>query len=209
MPNCTEKVTYIVNYSETPKVFQLYDTTPVQFPNPSSLPTNNVLLSFFLLHNIYNPDNYFCADATGIPNDAKAIGLSYYNGSVVPIAPNSNTFQGPYSATNRFVKDGTTYTIYKTGILQQTYEEIDGALVPFSTQIITENVTGINVVLPSGLDTFCNTVAISNTNVSCSDSPNPAGNNYTLYGIKYALINVRPQPPPPTPPTPPPPPPRK
>ena len=91
MPKCTEKVTYIVNYSETPKVFQLYDTTPVQFPNPSSLPTNNVLLSFFLLHNIYNPDNYFCADATGIPNDAKAIGLSYYNGSVVPIAPNSNT----------------------------------------------------------------------------------------------------------------------
>jgi hypothetical protein len=40
-------VTYIVNYSETPEVFQLYNTTPVNFPNPSSTPTNNVLVSFF------------------------------------------------------------------------------------------------------------------------------------------------------------------
>lgn len=206
-PNVTNTVTYIINYSETPEVFQLYDTTPVNFPNPSSSPTDNVLVSFFLVHNVYNPDNYSCSDATGTPDDFLAIGKSYYVGNVIPIISGSSTYQGPYSVTNRFVKQGITYTIYKTGILQQTYETIGGTLVPLSTKIITENVTGIDVTLPSGEDFICNTVSINNTDVFCSFSTNPAGNNYTFYSLQYtssALIPRPPRPtPPPQPPTPP------
>ena len=139
--------------------------------------------------------------ATGRPNNALSIGKSYYNGNVKPIASGSSTYQGPYTVTNRFVKAGTTYTIYKTGILQQTYTKINGVMVPTNTKIITENVTGIDVLTPSGVDTICNTVAISNTNINCTSmSPHPAGNNYTLYSVQYSPSNVIPRLPPPTPP---------
>jgi len=55
-------VTYIVNYSETPEVFQLYNTTPVNFPNPSSTPTNNVLVSFFPSAQRLQPGQLFVCD---------------------------------------------------------------------------------------------------------------------------------------------------
>uniref|UniRef100_A0A6C0K0S1 Uncharacterized protein n=1 Tax=viral metagenome TaxID=1070528 RepID=A0A6C0K0S1_9ZZZZ len=193
-------VQYVVNYGETPVAFNIFTQTASGIPG---FPTDN-LKSFYLQHNIYDPNTYNCSNATGTPNNAISIGQSYYtiNINAVPGQPAgpSTVYEGPYNATNHFVLDGVTYTIYKTGILSQTYTT--GNPVPSTIQIVTENVTGIDLILPNGSSFISNAVEISNQTISCggNNGLNAQGNGYTLYSIQYQSASLsRKLPPPPRP----------
>jgi len=190
-------VQYIVNYSEVPSAFNLFNNTPV-YPNASA--TSN-LKSFFLQHNIYNPSTYNCTlAAAGTPNSL-AIGQSYYTGNLTFVS--GTTYEGPYNATNLFTLNGVTYTIYKTGILQQVYTSTGANGFPTTTTIVTENVTGIDLQFSNGKNLISNAVDISNQTIFCGGSNpfasagNTTGNTYTLYSIQYEPASLRDRPPPP------------
>lgn len=189
-------VQYIVNYAETPVAFNIFTQTASGIP---SFPTDQ-LLSYYLQHYIYDPNTYNCLNATGTPNAAIAIGQSYYTININLVPGQTTLYQGPYAATNRFVINGITYTIYKNGILSQTYTP--GNPVPSAIQIITENVSGIDVNFSDGNDFISHAVEISNQTVSCggNNGLNSQGNGYTIYTIQYdsaSLMRKLPPPPPP------------
>jgi hypothetical protein len=189
-------VQYIVNYSELPSVFY---TFPVNVPPNSPQPTN--LKSFFLQHNIYNPNTYNCTLAAAGANDSISIGQSYYTGNLTFVS--GTTYEGPYNATNLFTLNGVIYTIYKTGILQQVYTNNTSTGFPTSTTIVTENVTGIDLQFSNGKNLISNAVDISNQTIFCGGSNpfasagNTTGNTYTLYSIQYEPASLRDRPPPP------------
>jgi hypothetical protein len=187
-------VNYVVDYNYTdsqssPTVLKL-NTTPL-------LGSAKDNLTLTVQENIYDARNY-CVTPT-------KIGLSYYTVTLFAQDSTYTVFQGPYEATNIFTIGDITYTIYKSGILQQT---LSGAyngtnylltgpsgVYPTSVSIVTENVTGINIDTPNG-NFISDVVNINNISGICNSI------SYTEYSISYAngSIRERKKPPPPPPP---------
>lgn len=189
-------VNYVVDYRYTdpessPTVVQL---------QPKSVYGGSVASNITLSveENIYDARNY-CSNPT-------KIGLSYYKVSLFAADSTYTVFEGPYEATNIFTIGDITYTIYKSGILQQT---LSGAyngsnylltgptgVYPIDVSIVTENVTAINIETANGQSFISDAVNINNTSGICN------GYAYTEYSISYAngSIRERKMPPPPPPP---------
>lgn len=188
-------VNYVIDYNYTnpessPTVFQMF-TKPLL-----GTPFDN--LSLTVQENIYDARTY-CSNPT-------KIGLSYYTVSLFALDNTYTIFQGPYQATNIFTIGDVTYTIYKSGILQQklsgAFNGLNYLLVgptgvyPVSVSIVTENVTGINIETANGKNFISNVVNINNISGICS------GTSYTEYSISYTNANLRERRKPPSPPPP-------
>ena len=187
-------VNYVVDYNynnteSSPTVIQLF-TKPLL----GSLEDN---ISLTVEENIYDARNY-CTSPT-------KIGTSYYTVSLFAKDSTYTVFEGPYEATNIFTIGDVTYTIYKSGILQQTlsgaYNGSNYLLIgptgvyPMDVSIVTENVTAISIETAQGVNLISNAVNINNTSGVCN------GISYTEYSIAYASGSLRekkmPSPPPP------------
>ena len=188
-------VNYVVDYNynnaeSSPTVIQLF-TRPLL----GSVEDN---ISLTVEEKIYDARNY-CTSPT-------VIGKSYYTVSLFAKDSTYTVFQGPYEATNIFTIGDITYTIYKSGILQQTlsgvYNGLNYLLIgptgvfPTDISIITENVTAINIETANGQSFISDAVNINNVSGTCN------GISFTEYSISYAngSIRERKMPPPPPPP---------
>jgi len=189
VPNI-QSVNYIIDYD----IFNT-QTPPIVYAPATN---NPLVITFTERQPIYDARTY-CSSSTN-----PSIGYSYYEGSLYPTGE-TNTFEGQYTATNIFTLTGFTYTIYKVGILRQvlsgTYDGTNYGVTVFPIEggatIVTENVTGINIIQPNGKSSTSNAVKINNRSGVCSATGVP----YTEYSIAYdASTLVQRPPPPPAPP---------
>jgi len=185
-PNALEvnTVNYIVDYRYTdpessPTVFQLNST-----PLLGSAQEN---ITLTVEEKIYDARNY-CTNPT-------VIGKSYYTVTLFAQDDTYTLFEGPFEASNIFTIGDVTYTIYKSGILQQTlsgaYNGNNYLLIgptgvyPIDVSIVTENVTAINIETADGKSFISDVVNINNVSGICNNIA------YTEYSIAYANGSLR------------------
>lgn len=184
-----QSVNYIIDYDNLGSA-----NPPILY---AQITNNPDVIVFDLKQPIYDARVY-CDSPINTP-----IGSSYYTATLYP-TETPDTFEGPYNASNIFTLNDFTYTIYKVGILRQTlssaYDGTNYGTTVFPIQggvtIVTENVTGINILQPDGSSFTTNAVKINNVSGFCAVT----GIAYTEYAIAYDASSLVQRPPPPRPP---------